>query len=99
MKSIQMTSLDQDAIDPQNLSRWFDHLDRLLSELAGVWKPQPFKQRRPAWCDEYPQLAEALLALDDARYQQLFEDAEALQSFLAEYISGYSALRTLTCFK
>jgi len=91
-----MTAPEQDATEPQILSRWFDRLDRLLSELAGVWKPQPFKQRRPAWCDEHPQLTEALLALDDASYQRLFEDAEALQSFLAEHISGYSTLRILT---
>ena len=61
-----------------------------------MWKPQPFKQRRPSWCTTHPALADALLSLDDATYLRLFGDDMALQSFLAQYIPVFAQLQELT---
>jgi len=82
--------------DTQALHQWFEGLDELLSELSAIWKPQPFKHRRPAWCDEHPQLEEELLALDDAGYQQLFADEGSLQAFLSGHIEAFAGLQALT---
>lgn len=84
------------ATEPNSLQERFIALQQVLLDLQAVWRPQPFKQRRLAWCDEYPRLAEALLALDDASYQQLFDDSDALHSFLAQYIEAFSGLKALT---
>jgi len=91
-----MFPFDDHLTAQPGLTAWFEALDSLLLELAPLWKPQPFKQRRPAWCEAHPDMATTLLALDDARYQELFCDTAALQTFLSQYIPGFSGLQTLT---
>jgi hypothetical protein len=91
-----MKHINPGAIEPMPLSAWFDRLDALLAELAYLWRPQPFKQRRPAWCDVHPELAEALLALADDEYSRLLHDDAALEAWLAPYLPVLSGLQALT---
>ena len=41
-------------------------LDTLLAAFAHLWRPQPFRQARPAWCEDFPALTAELLALPEA---------------------------------
>lgn len=79
-----------------NFPERFRQLDRLLDGYAWLWRPQPYKQARPRWCEELPGLCDALLELSDDELQGLTEDAAALVSLLAEYLPDVAALNTLT---
>jgi hypothetical protein len=81
---------------PGTLRAQFETIEKALLKLAPLWKPQPFKQRRPPWCESHPELAEALLALDGDTYARLFHNDDALQSFLAQYVPDFSGLQALT---
>jgi len=79
-----------------NFSRHFHQLDRLLSDSAWLWRPQPYKEARPQWCARLPALCAELLALDDAQLTQLSSDSEALQRLLAPYLPELAELALLT---
>lgn len=70
-------------------------LDQLLCATAPLWRPQPFKLHRPEWCDEYPELTEALLALDDQQLQHLNNDPLALTDWIGRYLPQISPLKPL----
>ncbi len=70
-------------------------LDRLLHECEWLWRPQPYKQSRPAWCERLPQLCEALLGLDDEQLRRLNESDEARVQFLLPHIPQLAELSSL----
>jgi hypothetical protein len=60
-------------------------LDTLLPQFQTLWHPQPFREYRPEWCEQWPALADRLLGLSDADAAWLNEDSAAAISLLAEY--------------
>ncbi|MCW8841231.1 MAG: SAM-dependent methyltransferase [Gammaproteobacteria bacterium] len=76
--------------------RRFHLLDALLDEHVRLWRPQPFKQERPAWCAELPELCATLLALTDAELARLTQDSAALNAVLNEHLPKLAQLSSLT---
>lgn len=79
-----------------NLAQHFRQLDAFLAEHAWLWRPQPFKQARPSWCDRLPGLYETLLALSDEELARLTDDGTALTALLDEHLSGVGMLVELS---
>ncbi len=78
-----------------------NHRDRLL-ELqsllhghAAFWRPSPFHERRPGWCDEQPALAAAVLGVDDAMLERFIADPEACRAWLAPQLPVVGLLEAL----
>jgi hypothetical protein len=70
-------------------------LDSLLSQCEWLWRPQPYKQARPEWCERLPQLCDALLALSDERLAELSGDGDALLTLLQTHIPELESLQAL----
>ena len=70
-------------------------LEACLLDLAPIWMPSPFCEARPAWCAAHPELAEALLALDDATLAILSTDAAAAHAFLLPHLPALAPLPAL----
>lgn len=70
-------------------------LQSLLDAHQPLWRPQPFHQRRPAWCDEWPALDAAVRALDDTTLDRLVEDPAAAQVWLAPRLPVVTTLASL----
>lgn len=79
-----------------NLAQHFRQLDAFLAEYAWLWRPQPFKQARPSWCDRLPGLYETLLTLSDEELARLTDDGKALTALLDEQLPGLSMLVELS---
>ena len=71
-------------------------LDALLPQFQHFWHPQPFCERRPAWCQAWPALTERLLALSDADAAWLNQDGLAAMALLAEYVPEVNDLHQPT---
>lgn len=70
-------------------------LDALLPLFRELWHPQPFRERRPAWCERWPALAAELLVLDDNATAALNADSEAGLAVLARHVPEVYALQPL----
>lgn len=70
-------------------------LDQQLVATTSLWRPQPFKQGRPEWCGDYPELTEALLTLDDQQLQFLNNDPIVLLDWIGRYLPQLSSLDLL----
>ena len=70
-------------------------LDTALLAYRHLWHPQPFREARPAWCDQFPALTAALLALDDAQAARLNDDVPAALRWLAAHVPDVDALLPL----
>lgn len=70
-------------------------LDIVLLAHRDLWHPQPFREVRPAWCEQWPELTAALLALSDAEAAHLNDDVPAAMSWLAGYLNDVDALLPL----
>lgn len=70
-------------------------LDTALLAQRDLWHPQPFREARPAWCERWPALAAALLALDDADVARLNDDTPAALRWLVDYLPDIDALLPL----
>lgn len=70
-------------------------LDTALLAYCYLWHPQPFREARPAWCEQWPVLTAALLALSDAEAEHLNDDAPAALRWLAGYLPDLDALLPL----
>lgn len=70
-------------------------LDTALLVHRDLWHPQPFREARPAWCEQWPALTAALLALSDAEAEHLNDDAPAVLRWLAGYLPDLDALLPL----
>lgn len=75
-----------------DFSKRLGQLDRLLGDYAGLWRPQPFRETRPGWCSQLPDLCEVLLELSDDGLQALTTDEVALRSLLGRYLPGLDKL-------
>lgn len=58
-------------------------LQAVLQQHSSLWRPQPFHVRRPAWCAQWPGLAEAVLGLDDPTLERFTLDSAACRAWLA----------------
>ena len=71
-------------------------LDDLLQSSHALWHPQPFRETRPTWCDDYPDLTAQLLALDDLAAERLNSDGDAARQLLARYFPLIADLEALS---
>lgn len=71
-------------------------LDAMLSRCDWLWRPQPFKQRRPGWCERLPQLCDELLGFDDEQLAVLSRDSDALCALLQRHIPALAELFQLS---
>lgn len=70
-------------------------LDALLLYFHALWHPQPFREIRPAWCLQWPALADELLALSDDAVVHLNDDGAAALALLARHLPEVAALAPL----
>ena len=75
-------------------SRLFS-LDIFLDRFSALWRPQPFKEIRPNWCTQFPDLCEALLGLSDADVVGFERDNGALLLFLSRFLPEMGGLNDL----
>lgn len=74
---------------------WFAQLDAGLAEHEWLWRPQPYKQARPAWCETLQELTTALLGLSDTQLAALSDDGTALMSWLGDFVPSFIPMATL----
>lgn len=67
-------------------------LDACLENWAWLWRPQPFKESFPGWCEPLPELTRALLTLDDGELARLAGQPQTLFTFLTEHVPELDAL-------
>lgn len=70
-------------------------LDTLLNHCQWLWRPQPFKQTRPDWCQLLPELTAQLLALSDDELAALTAHDGALLRLLAVHLPELAEFETL----
>ena len=70
-------------------------LDQLLCNYQWLWRPQPFKEARPSWCEKLPALTDELLALSDEQHAQLAKDSAALFALLESHLPGINEFAEL----
>jgi len=78
------------------LAARFASLDALLAETADLWRPTPFRDRRPPWRGTHPQLTRWLARRSAAEVSRLSGDPEALVAALARHVPALAALPELT---
>lgn len=71
-------------------------LDQLLQQSELLWRPQPFKEPRPEWCRQYPELSAALLQLTDAELECFDRTPDSLLPWLSRYLPQLDLLPQLT---
>ena len=79
----------------EELLRRFHALQDLLAGHAALWRPAPFHEPRPAWCDTHGDFAATLLGLDDARVESLAADNGALIGLASRFIPALETLPAL----
>lgn len=70
-------------------------LDIALLAWRDLWHPQPFRETRPDWCERWPALTAALLALSDAEAVHLNDHIPDALRWLAGYLPDIDALLPL----
>ena len=76
-----------------NLAHRRDLLETLLLGSQQLWQPAPFREHRPAWCAEYPELTRELLTLDDRAVRHLSEDSNHSIAWLSSHLPQIAPLR------
>ena len=71
-------------------------LDQLLCDHAWLWREQPYKIARPAWCSRLPVLSDVLLQLADTDVIRFEKDQQALQEFMLPFVPSLEPLAALT---
>lgn len=74
-------------------------LDSLLNVFADLWKPQPYKDCFPAWCETLPALAAEVSALTDKEVADLAGKDSALIELVARHLPDVAVLQALTHFE
>ncbi|MBQ0783656.1 MAG: methyltransferase [Amphritea sp.] len=92
----QATRIGAMTTPSKNWQQRLHQLDQQLSATAELWRPQPFKQQRPAWCQSYPQLTQALLDLDDQQLQRFSHNPDALVEWIGHYLPQVAQLDALS---
>jgi hypothetical protein len=67
----------------------FLYLDAALQQYRWLWSVQPFKQRRPPWCEHLPELTEHLLNLTDEQVESYSADSTMCLHLLASALPHY----------
>ena len=70
-------------------------LDALLPVFRDLWHPQPFREVRSPWCQDWPNLADELLALADADVVYLNNDGSAALALLARHVPAVAEIAAL----
>ena len=78
-----------------NLAHRRDLLETLLLGSQSLWQPATFRERRPAWCTEHPELTSALLSLDDQAVRHISEDSKYSIEWLMPHLPQFGALGEL----
>ncbi|MDD2991057.1 MAG: methyltransferase [Zoogloea sp.] len=73
----------------------FLQIQHLLEHHEALWRPSPFYQPRPTWCEMHPDLSAALLSLDEDRVNHLAADPVASRQWLAGWLPIVKELPTL----
>ncbi len=73
----------------------FLELQSILDAHRDFWQPPPFYVRRPAWCDAWPALADAVLGLDDGSVDTFVDDPDACRAWLADRLPVAATLDRL----
>jgi hypothetical protein len=60
-------------------------LDGMLLASCELWHAQPFREIHPAWCDRWPELHQAVLALGESDMAHLADDSQAALQFLVPW--------------
>lgn len=71
-------------------------LDTGLLSFRDLWHPQPFREIRPDWCEQWPALTDELLALPEASVAYLNDDLPAALSLLAKHVPAVAAIAALS---
>lgn len=79
-----------------NLADRRRRLDGLLQFFHPLWHAQPFREARPAWCEQWPALAAELLVLPDDAVVLLNDDSAAALALLAKHLPEVAELLALT---
>lgn len=61
-------------------------LQSLLHDHQAFWLPPPFYVHRPAWCEQWPALADAVLKLGDTELETLVASPEVCRTWLAGHL-------------
>jgi hypothetical protein len=80
---------------PEDPTERLRALEALLSAYAWLWRPQPFKEARPAWVLRAPDLGRELLTLSEAELDRLSLDRPALIRRLARHLPDLAVLEPL----
>ncbi|MCK0511643.1 methyltransferase [Aromatoleum buckelii] len=70
-------------------------LQSVLLQHQSLWRPQPFHVPRPAWCDQWPALAGAVLGLDEPALERFIADPAACRAWLAPRLPIVGMLEAL----
>lgn len=81
---------------PMTLRQHFLELQLALNSHQALWQASPFYVRRPEWCAQLPELADAALRLDDDTLARLSDDPAALQDWLAPRLPVAAQLGALS---
>jgi len=71
-------------------------LDAWLTAWQWLWRPQPFKEPHPPWCERLPALTRRLLALEDAELQILAGEFAQLAALLVAHVPQLAPLCRLS---
>jgi hypothetical protein len=75
---------------------WQAKLHSALNAHQAIWRPAPFHVRRPGWCADWPELADAVLGLDEQALDRLSQDPRAARDWLAPLLPVVGTLDDLT---
>jgi len=70
-------------------------LDSLLPVFRDLWHPQPFRESRPAWCEQWPVLTAELLELPDDVLSRLADDDAVARRWLTRRLPQLAELEGL----
>lgn len=70
-------------------------LEALLLAHVELWRPQPFKDPQPAWCEIYPALAAEALATPESELVDRAADGVGLIRWVARHVPGVDELLPL----
>lgn len=67
-------------------------LDQALLAFRSLWHPQPFRELRPGWCEDWPALHHELMALPEAAVGQLNDDGAQALALVARHVPDVAGL-------
>ncbi len=79
----------------EQLVQRFHALRDVLAAHARLWRPAPFHEFRPAWCETHRDFAVYLLGLDDDRVEALAADNLALIDLVGRFVPALLDLHGL----